>query len=235
MDTCGTGGGRGRHAQHLDRRGVPRRRRGGPGSQARQPELHLTLRLGGRARGARDRHRAAALARRGGARAGAGLVFLFAPAYHPAMRHVGPVRKELGVATIMNLLGPLANPAGVRARSSACGAPRERRSWPRRCARLGAAHALVLHAAVGMDEVSPSGATRVWEVRDGEVREWTHRARRSTGSSATSWTRSRAATPADNAARLERLLGGRARGGALRRAAERGGRACTWRERVDVR
>ena len=102
----------------------------------------------------------------------AGLVFLYAPKFHPAMRHVGPVRRELGVPTIMNLLGPLVNPAGVsrqvigvadRARAPLLAAA---------LSRLGAAHALVLHAAVGMDEVSPCGRTGVWEVRDGAVAEW---------------------------------------------------------------
>jgi anthranilate phosphoribosyltransferase len=138
---------------------------------------------------------------------GAGLVFLFAPAYHPAMRHVGPVRKELGVATMMNLLGPLANPAGVRRQvigvSSAARAPLVAEAL----ARLGAAHALVLHAVVGMDEVSPSGATRVWEVRDGEVREWTilpdHHGLECDDLGALA-----GGGPAENAARLERLLEG---------------------------
>jgi anthranilate phosphoribosyltransferase len=101
-----------------------------------------------------------------------GLVFLFAPAYHPAMRHAGPVRKELGVATIMNLLGPLANPAGVR--RQVIGVASEDRAPPvaAALARLGASHALVVHAAVGMDEVSPSGPTKVWEVRGGSVSQW---------------------------------------------------------------
>lgn len=101
-----------------------------------------------------------------------GLVFLFAPTYHPAMRHVAPVRKELGVATIMNLLGPLANPAGVRRQVIGVSSEERAPLVADALARLGAVHALVLHAAIGMDEVSPSGATRVWEVRDGEVTRW---------------------------------------------------------------
>lgn len=100
----------------------------------------------------------------------AGIVFLFAPTYHPAMRHVGPVRKELGVATIMNLLGPLVNPAGVV--RQVIGVSDERRAplVAHALVRLGAVHALVLHAAIGMDEVSPSGTTSVWEVIGGTVR-----------------------------------------------------------------
>ncbi|HKT60477.1 MAG TPA: anthranilate phosphoribosyltransferase [Gemmatimonadales bacterium] len=102
----------------------------------------------------------------------AGLVFLFAPSYHPAMRHVSPVRKELGVATIMNLLGPLANPAGVRRQVIGVASEDRAPLVAAALARLGAAHALVVHAAVGMDEVSPSGRTHVWEVRDGGVSRW---------------------------------------------------------------
>jgi anthranilate phosphoribosyltransferase len=101
-----------------------------------------------------------------------GMVFLFAPNYHPAMRHVAPVRNELGVATIMNLLGPLVNPAGVT-RQVIGVADGDRASLVAQAlGRLGAAHALVLHAAVGMDEISPSGTTRVWEVRNGSVEHW---------------------------------------------------------------
>jgi anthranilate phosphoribosyltransferase len=104
--------------------------------------------------------------------AAAGMVFLFAPAYHPAMRFVAPVRRELGVATIMNVIGPLANPAGVR-RQVVGVADRSRGPvLAEALRRLGAEHALVVHAAVGMDEISPRGLTDVWEVRDGDVRTW---------------------------------------------------------------
>jgi anthranilate phosphoribosyltransferase len=101
-----------------------------------------------------------------------GFVFLFAPSYHPAMRHLATVRKELGVATIMNLVGPLVNPAGVRRQivgvSDAARAP----LMAAALATLGAKHALVLHAAAGMDEISPSGCTYVWEVREGRIQQW---------------------------------------------------------------
>jgi len=103
----------------------------------------------------------------------AGIVFMFAPLMHPAMRHVGPVRRELGIPTVMNIVGPLANPAfagrqvvGVadeRRMPLIAGALRE----------LGTMHALVVHGAPGLDEVSPLGPTRVIEIRDGSVREWT--------------------------------------------------------------
>jgi anthranilate phosphoribosyltransferase len=102
----------------------------------------------------------------------AGLVFLFAPTYHPAMRHVGPVRRQLGVATIMNLLGPLANPAGVSRQVIGVAHAHRAPVLAEALLRLGAEHALVLHAHVGMDEISPCGPTDVWEVRDGLVHRW---------------------------------------------------------------
>src|SRR2546429_112744 len=98
------------------------------------------------------------------------VAFLFAPNFHPAMRHVGPVRRELGIPSIMNLVGPLANPAGAT-RQVLGVAERDRAPLlAGALARLGAQHALVVHGRVGMDEISPTGVTDVWEVRGGEVR-----------------------------------------------------------------
>jgi anthranilate phosphoribosyltransferase len=103
----------------------------------------------------------------------AGITFMFAPAMHPAMRHVGPVRRELGIPTVMNIVGPLANPAGA-ARQVVGVAERGRMALlSGALASLGAAHALVVHGEPGMDEISPMGLTHVAEVRDGSVREWT--------------------------------------------------------------
>jgi anthranilate phosphoribosyltransferase len=138
----------------------------------------------------------------------AGLVFLFAPSFHPAMRHVGPVRKELGVATIMNLLGPLVNPAGVT--RQVIGVADERRAplVASALARLDATHGLVLHAEVGMDEVSPCGLTRVWEVREGSVTEWLIEPRRY-GLDCDDLDGLAGGEPAQNAERIERLLGSR--------------------------
>jgi len=101
-----------------------------------------------------------------------GVVFMYAPSYHPAMRHLGPVRKELGVPTIMNLLGPLANPAGVTRQVVGVSDGSRAPVLADALAELGARHALVLHAAVGMDEISPSGSTYVWEVVEGSTRTW---------------------------------------------------------------
>jgi anthranilate phosphoribosyltransferase len=101
-----------------------------------------------------------------------GIVFLFAPVYHPAMRHLAVVRKELGVPTIMNLLGPLVNPAGVTRQVIGVADAARGPLVAAALAGLGARHALVLHASVGMDEISPSGCTSVWEVEQGSVRQW---------------------------------------------------------------
>lgn len=102
-----------------------------------------------------------------------GLVFLFAPLYHPAMRFVAPVRRELAIPTVMNIIGPLANPAGVRRQVVGVADAARGPLLAHALCRLGAEHALVVHARVGMDEIAPSGPTSVWEVADREVRTWT--------------------------------------------------------------
>jgi anthranilate phosphoribosyltransferase len=101
-----------------------------------------------------------------------GLVFMFAPLMHPAMRHVGPVRRELGIPTVMNIVGPLANPAGA-GRQVVGVAERGRVPLIAGALRaLGVVHALVVHGEPGLDEVSPMGTTHVTEVRGDAVREW---------------------------------------------------------------
>jgi anthranilate phosphoribosyltransferase len=97
--------------------------------------------------------------------------FMFAPRYHPAMRHAGPVRREIGIRTVFNVLGPLANPAGVRRILLGVPSPALGEKVARVLLELDTERALVVHGADGLDEVSPSGSTRTWEVRDGEVRE----------------------------------------------------------------
>ena len=102
----------------------------------------------------------------------AGIVFMFAPLLHPAMRHIGPVRRELGIPTVMNLIGPLANPAGA-ARQVLGVADRARLPLiAGALQRLGAVHAMVVHGEPGMDELSPLGMSAVIEVRGGAAREW---------------------------------------------------------------
>jgi len=108
-----------------------------------------------------------------GALAQAGIVFMFAPLMHPAMRHVGPVRRELGVPTVMNLVGPLANPAGAGRQVIGVADQARVPLIAGALRNLGTRHALVVHGEPGMDEVSPLGITRVTEIRDGDLAEWT--------------------------------------------------------------
>jgi anthranilate phosphoribosyltransferase len=137
----------------------------------------------------------------------AGVAFLFAPNFHPAMRHVAPVRKELGVTTLMNLLGPLANPAAVR-RQVIGVADRERGPlMAQALAVLGTDHALVVHGRVGMDEISPMGETDVWEVADGEVKSWTLRPQEY-GLGIPDGDGLMGQEPTGNAARLEAIVSG---------------------------
>jgi anthranilate phosphoribosyltransferase len=101
-----------------------------------------------------------------------GIGFLFAPRHHAAMRHVAPVRKELGLRTLFNLLGPLANPAGARRQLLGVYAAHLVPIMARTLAELGCDRAFVVHGDGGLDEISTSGPTRVAEVRGGEVREF---------------------------------------------------------------
>ena len=138
----------------------------------------------------------------------AGITFLFAPTYHPAMRHVAPVRKELGVATIMNMLGPLANPAGVLRQVVGVSDRSRAELMAQALCVLGARHALVVHGSVGMDEISPLDSTLVWEVEDGDVRTW-ELDPAVYGLDCPNLDGLAGGDPTDNAARIERLLNGK--------------------------
>lgn len=148
-----------------------------------------------------------------GVLAEAGIVFMFAPAMHPAMRHVGPVRKELGVTTVMNIVGPLANPAGVTRQVVGVADPARLRLLAEALQRLGAVHAMVVHGAPGIDELSPLGPSTVLELRDGGVREWTL-APASYGLASSSPAELAGGEPAANAAIIEEVLGGGGAAGA---------------------
>jgi anthranilate phosphoribosyltransferase len=100
----------------------------------------------------------------------AGIGFMFAPSHHPAMKHVGPTRVELGTRTIFNLLGPLSNPAGVKRQMMGVFA----RNWIEPLAQvlgaLGSERAWVVHGSDGLDEITTTGTTHVAELKDGKVR-----------------------------------------------------------------
>jgi anthranilate phosphoribosyltransferase len=99
-----------------------------------------------------------------------GFGFMFAPSHHPAMRHAGPVRRELAARTVFNVLGPLTNPAGARAQVVGVYAADLVPVIADVLAKLGARRAFVVHGAGGIDELSPTGPNLVCEVVDGDVR-----------------------------------------------------------------
>jgi anthranilate phosphoribosyltransferase len=101
-----------------------------------------------------------------------GIGFMFAPNHHPAMKNVGPVRKELGVRTIFNILGPLTNPADAPNILMGVFHPDLVGIQVRALQRLGAEHAVVVYGRDGMDEVSLGAATLVGEFKNGEIREY---------------------------------------------------------------
>jgi len=100
----------------------------------------------------------------------AGVGFMWAPLHHPAMKHWAPARAELGIRTIFNLLGPLANPAGVRRQVVGV----FNAAWTEPIAEvlknLGSVHAWVVHGSDGLDEITTTGTTRVTELKDGTIR-----------------------------------------------------------------
>ncbi len=142
-----------------------------------------------------------------------GIVFMFAPLLHPAMRHVGPVRRELGIPTIMNLLGPLTNPAGARRQVVGVSDPTFRTLVAEALRTLGHERALVLHGTPGMDEVSPLGPTRVSDLVGGELREYEVDPA-SLGLALAREEEIAGGSPEENAALIRSVLEGRERGGA---------------------
>src|SRR5439155_163823 len=118
----------------------------------------------------------------------------------------GAVRRELGAPTLMNLIGPLANPASVRRQVVGVADPDRAGIVAEALVRLGAEHALVVHGRVGMDEISPHGITDVWEVKEGAVRQWEIDPQRFR-LEITDVRDLQGGDPAANAERVERILG----------------------------
>lgn len=143
----------------------------------------------------------------------AGIVFMFAPAMHPAMRHIGPVRRELAFQTVMNLVGPLANPAGAGRQVIGVADPARVELIAGALSQLGTTHSLVVHGAAGMDEVSPIGPTTVIELQGSETTRWVidPEALGFTGIAAADLA---GGEPAENATIIERVLLGKGPRGA---------------------
>ena len=102
-----------------------------------------------------------------------GIGFMFAPSHHSAMKHAAPVRKELGVRTLFNILGPLTNPAGAKNQLLGVFHHDLVGIQARVLQTLGSRHALVVHGLDGLDEISISGKTEVAELKNGKVKEYT--------------------------------------------------------------
>ena len=98
-----------------------------------------------------------------------GFAFFFAPLYHPSFRHAGPVRRELGIATVFNFLGPLANPAGARRQAVGVSDRRMAERVIRVLSSLGSEYSFVFCGDGGVDEITTSGPTVIYRLKDGEV------------------------------------------------------------------
>ena len=102
-----------------------------------------------------------------------GFGFMFAQTFHPAMRFVAAPRREIGIRTVFNFLGPLTNPAGAEAYLMGISDPELAPKMPRVLDGLGARHALIVHGQDGLDEVSLAAPTDVWEVKEGAISSYT--------------------------------------------------------------
>jgi anthranilate phosphoribosyltransferase len=100
-----------------------------------------------------------------------GIAFLFAPQYHPAMRHVVPVRRQIGFRTIFNFLGPLCNPAGTTRQLLGVSDPAKAPLMAQALRELGSTKIMIVHGSDGLDEITLTGPTRTWTVDGGTVQE----------------------------------------------------------------
>lgn len=102
-----------------------------------------------------------------------GIGFMFAQAFHPSMRHAGPVRREIGIRTVFNILGPLTNPAGAQSMLVGVAFPELGEKMASVLNLLDTHHSIIVHGEGGLDEMTLSGDTSVWEVTGGKVSSWT--------------------------------------------------------------
>jgi anthranilate phosphoribosyltransferase len=138
----------------------------------------------------------------------AGIGFMFAPAFHPAMKFAGGPRREIGIRTVFNILGPLTNPA--RAEYQVLGVPSVELAEKMVPAliHLGIRHALVVHGANGMDEITNTGASLIWEIKDGQARALRHVSPEDFGLARSAGGAVTGGTPEDNAAMILQIFKG---------------------------
>jgi anthranilate phosphoribosyltransferase len=138
-----------------------------------------------------------------------GIGFLFAPNHHPAMRHVGPARRALGIRTLFNLLGPMSNPAGARRMLLGVSNDQWRRPMAEALRDIGVDHIWVVHGHDGLDEITTTSPTSVTEVKGADMRDFTI-APQSYGFELATLESLRGGKPAENAKALTELLDGQA-------------------------
>ncbi len=139
-----------------------------------------------------------------------GIGFMFAPVFHPAMKHAAPVRREIGIRTVFNILGPLTNPAS--AEHVVLGVPGKEHGDKIAAAlyRLGTKHSLVVHGTDGLDEITISGKSLVWDVSEDALSEPYEISPGSFGFEEAARSEILGGTPEENAATLRRILDGEA-------------------------
>lgn len=144
----------------------------------------------------------------------AGIGFMFAPMYHPAMKYAASPRKEIGIRTVFNILGPLTNPAKVK--HMVLGVPSQELGAKITTVlyRLGTEHSLVVHSQEGMDELSISGTSYIWEITENEVSSPYEVKPKDFGLKPADTTSMKGSSPKENAAMLHRIFDGEK--GALR-------------------
>ena len=169
----------------------------------------------------------------------AGIGFMFAQAFHPSMKFAAPLRREIGVRTVFNLLGPLTNPAGVRRQLLGVADPRLAKIMADALRQMGAVRVLVVAGHGGMDEITLDGPTQVTELREGAISSYTIVAE-DLGLAAADPASLSGGTPDENAATIHGILNGSDRGPrrdlAMANAAGvllAAGVAGTWRDGVD--
>ena len=136
-----------------------------------------------------------------------GIGFMFAPSFHPAMKYAGPPRREIGIRTVFNILGPLTNPARAQAQVLGVAESSLTEKMAVVLRMLGCHHALVVHGEDGLDEITITGSTQVCELEGGHIRRYSV-SPQDFGFSLVSLETIRGSTPSDNAALVRRILAG---------------------------